>query len=197
VRAETYTGNGYSGIYIWGAQLEAGAFATSYIPTVASQVTRSADAASMTGANFSSWYRADEGTLYYEGLLGALMSSGSFGQLFDMRTSFADRMSLYWNPTNTNNVGFFVQYANSTQVTTASSLNAGIAFKLSGAYKANDFASSLNGASAATDSVGVVPVINAAYFGNGGGTVLGQQYIRKLSYYPKRLTNAQLQAITG
>jgi hypothetical protein len=173
------------------------AFASSYIPTVASQVTRSADAASMTGANFSSWFRADEGTLYYEGLLGALMSSGSFGQLFDLRSSSSNRMSLYWNPTNTNNVGLFVQYENSTQATFASSLNAGIAFKLSGAYKANDFASSLSGASAATDSFGVVPVVTAAYFGNGAGTVLGQQYIRKLSYYPKRLTNAQLQALTS
>jgi hypothetical protein len=59
---KSYTGDGYSGIYIWGAQLEAGAFPTSYIPTVASQVTRSADSASMTGTNFSDWYRADEGT---------------------------------------------------------------------------------------------------------------------------------------
>jgi hypothetical protein len=56
-----YTGDGYSGIYIWGAQLEAGAFPTSYIPTVASQVTRSADSASMTGANFSDWYRLMRG----------------------------------------------------------------------------------------------------------------------------------------
>jgi hypothetical protein len=57
----SYTGDGYSGIFIWGAQLEAGAFPTSYIPTVASQVTRAADSASMTGTNFSDWYRADEG----------------------------------------------------------------------------------------------------------------------------------------
>jgi hypothetical protein len=61
---ELYTGDGYSGIYIWGAQLEAGAFPTSYIKTEASQVTRSADSASMTGTNFSEWYRQDEGTVY-------------------------------------------------------------------------------------------------------------------------------------
>lgn len=52
----TYTGDGTSGIFVWGAQSEAGSFATSYIPTVASSVTRSADIASMTGSNFSSWF---------------------------------------------------------------------------------------------------------------------------------------------
>ena len=57
-------GDGTSGICIWGAQLEAGAFPTSYIPTTASTVTRSADNASMTGTNFSSWYNQTEGTVF-------------------------------------------------------------------------------------------------------------------------------------
>ena len=51
---------------VWGAQLETGAFPTSYIPTSASTVTRSADNASMTGTNFSSWYNSSEGTIYLE-----------------------------------------------------------------------------------------------------------------------------------
>lgn len=53
-----------NGVHVWGPQLEAGAFPTSYIPTVASTVTRAADVAAILGANFSSWYNQSEGTLF-------------------------------------------------------------------------------------------------------------------------------------
>ena len=54
------------GIFIWGAQLEAGSFPTSYIPTTSSTVTRAADVASITGTNFSSWYNQSEGTVFVD-----------------------------------------------------------------------------------------------------------------------------------
>jgi hypothetical protein len=59
----TYTGDGTSGVYLWGDQVETGAFPTSYIPTEATAVTRNADVATMTGTNFSDWFNATEGTL--------------------------------------------------------------------------------------------------------------------------------------
>jgi hypothetical protein len=61
-----YPGDGQSGIYIWGAQVERGSFPTSYIPTQASTRTRAADNASITGKNFSEWYRQDEGSIFID-----------------------------------------------------------------------------------------------------------------------------------
>lgn len=61
-----YTGDGVSGAYIYGAQLEAGAFATSYIPTTTTALTRNADVATMTGTNFSDWYNIGAGSWYIQ-----------------------------------------------------------------------------------------------------------------------------------
>ena len=62
----TYTGNGSSGVFIWGAQLEAGAFPTSYIPTTTTSLTRNADVVTMTGMNFSDWYNVGAGSWYIQ-----------------------------------------------------------------------------------------------------------------------------------
>ena len=48
------------------AQIEVGSFATSFIPTAGSTVTRTADSLTMTGTNFSSWFNASEGTFVVE-----------------------------------------------------------------------------------------------------------------------------------
>lgn len=61
---EVYLGNGVDGLFLWGAQLEAGSYATSYIPTVASAVTRNADVISKTG--ISSLIGQTEGTLFID-----------------------------------------------------------------------------------------------------------------------------------
>lgn len=63
-RASTYTGDGTSGVYLWGAMIEAGSYATSYIPTAGSTVTRAAE--TCNGAGTSADFNDSEGVLFVE-----------------------------------------------------------------------------------------------------------------------------------
>jgi hypothetical protein len=193
----SYAGNGFDGVFVWGAQLETGAFPTSYIPTVASQVTRSADAASMTGANFSSWYNAGEGSLYAEYIQPATISgnravasitSGSAANQLVFLTDTAPGVFWYIDANSANQVALNLG---------AITLNAKT--KVAGVYKFNDFAATKNSAAVSTDASGNVPqgVNDLRIGGRTGSSALDWSgTISKLSYYPIRLTNAQLQALT-
>jgi hypothetical protein len=193
----SYTGDGYSGIYIWGAQLEAGAFPTSYIQTVASQVTRAADAASMTGANFSSWYNAAEGTLYAE-FQRATPSSNSFVAAISDNT-FNQLIAMY--TTGAPDIASAVRAGGVSQVGITVLAGTGIAnflYKQTLAYKVNDFATALNSGSVITDTTGTLPSVNRMNIGNfDGNTQFTNGTIRKLAYYPLRVTNANLVALTS
>jgi hypothetical protein len=190
------TGDGTSGIYIWGAQLEAGAFATPYIPTVASQVTRLADSAVMTGANFSSWFNPEQGCLFREVLVAAnaggthaYAGSGSvnyiqFGQSASSLTyltyvEFNDAVVASLNEASSN-------------------YPAGVFHKFASSYKTDDFAASGNGRAVLTDTSGNVPVVaETLRIGNFNGTTsFLNGYIKRLTYYNQALTAANLQAIT-
>ena len=58
-------GDGVSGVYIWGSQMETGSYATSYIPTTTSTVTRNLDDISKTGVS-TDILNPSEGTFYVE-----------------------------------------------------------------------------------------------------------------------------------
>lgn len=196
-----YTGNGYSGIYIWGAQLEAGAFATSYIPTVASQVTRAADAASMTGTNFSSWYRTDEWTLYGEAEnRNGISANTNYHLALLISDAVNTTAQILRIDGATNRVGTFGSngtIANQWNFTTGSVIAKGAFAKATVAYKLNDVAASSNGETVTTDTSAQIPSLNTLQIGIGVGGQMINGSIKKLAYYPLRVTNAQLQALTG
>ena len=190
--AGSYTGDGYSGIYIWGAQLEAGAFATSYIPTTSASVTRSADAASMTGANFSSWYRADEGTMYAEFVRATTSTVARVLQVDDGTSS--NRIYIGGGTTGT-----LVAVVGGTSAAgiTSNTIAANQNVKVAGAYKVDNFAVSTSGAAVGTDTSGAIPVVTTARIGvNESGNPYLNGTIKKLSFYPVRCTDAQLIALT-
>ena len=187
-----FTGDGFGGIYIWGAQLEAGTFATSYIPTVASQVTRSADSASMTGTNFSSWYRADEGTVYQNfSPIGVSATDRVSMRISDSSGSFTNDITLRNFNGSATSYAVFVNgtsqgFISLSPVSTAGSVNS-----IAVVYKTNDFAGAKNGNAIQTDTSGLLPVVNQLSFPSNGCN-----FIKKFAYYPLRLTNAELVSLS-
>jgi hypothetical protein len=170
------------------------AFASSYIKTEGSQVTRSADAASMTGTNFSSWYRTDEGTVYARATTSSITTAPSIYTFVD--SSGTNANTIYGNASATNHLvvrasGATVANLDGGTFTNDTSSNS------CGVYKVNDFALSLDGGAIASDNAGAIPVVDRLFIGgNQTGAVSGNLTIKKLAYYPKRLTNAELQGLT-
>ena len=192
---QSYTGNGYSGIYIWGAQLEAGSFATSLIPTLATTVTRAADNASMTGTNFSSWYNQSEGSMYVDYDTFA-QSTGYIFTISEGSGSVNYISLLKGNSGLTNRFVTVSTSVNQGNIDIGSiSLNTN--YKIIGSYITNNNNFCVNGGTVANDStVTLPPNINNAYF----GTYFTQSmngHIRKLSYYPVALSSANLVALTS
>jgi len=195
----SYAGDGTSGTLVWGVQNEVGSFVSSYIPTVASQVTRAADQAVIQSPNFSTWYNQSEGTFIveYDLILATYGTTKHLATASDGTGS--NRVSVY-NTATTATPFLIVTDAGVTQASAANSaVGSGVTIKTGVAYKANDFAIITNGGSAATDTSGTVPsTLNRFYI---GGSATGAQpvngHIRSIKYYPSRLTNAQIQGLTA
>ena len=186
----SYTGDGTSGIYLWGAQLEAGAFATSYIPTVLSQVTRTADTATITGQNFSQWYNQSEGTLVAEWLLTHANATGRYIAQVNSPT-VAQGIGLWVNSDGLNTRA----WVGATSVT-AGNASSSTPNKAALGYRATDNAVSLNGAAAVASSATGPTDGNFFSIGFSGVSQING-HIRRITYYPTRLSNAQLQALTA
>jgi hypothetical protein len=199
VDASDTVGNGTSGIFIWGAQLEAGAFATSYIPTVASQVTRAADFASITGTNFSDWYNATEGTLFADyawvGLKSVagqrilIVDDGTTANYWGMLATSGNTMQ---NPVVVSSI------TEATNGTPSTTYVAGIYYKQAVALAINNTVGAINGTAGTTDTNAAVPtgIIALRLSASSAGSTSNIRY-RQIVYYPRRLANAELQGITS
>jgi hypothetical protein len=193
--AQGVTG-GWSGtnyLYAWGAQLEAGAFATSYIPTVASQVTRSADVATMTGTNFSDWYNSSQGSLYAEfQYIGAPKATGGAASINNNTTSNRV-LSLEIGTTN----GLVATSTSGFTGATLVAMTSGTVYKATLAVNSNEFAFAYNG-NATTQQSGTINATSMTQLEFGGlagqATRVQNIYLRKVNYYPQRLINNEVQA---
>ena len=168
------------------AQLEAGAFLTSYIPTTTATVTRAADVASITGSNFSSWYNQTEGTLFFEGINPAVsttafaVSDGSTNNRLQMETGTNTRVAR-------------VVSGGTTQAANNIAYTYGASQKFAMSYVTN----SINFANAGTlgteDTSATIPTVDQARIGaNPTGANPLNNTIKRLTYWPIRTTLQQI-----
>jgi len=187
----TYSGDGTSGAYIWGAQIEAGAFPTSYIPTTTATVTRLADVASMTGTNFSSWYNQSAGSLFGSFVSLSNGSNAPIAALSQTSNPDANRISLRIASSFcfTDSV---VQFSFPTSYTANQSTKVAWGFVSTATYYKN-------GTLIGTDNSVTLPAtIDIMTIGtleaNAGFPINGT--IARLTFYPVRLPDATLQSLT-
>jgi hypothetical protein len=192
-------GDGTSGTYIWGAQLEAGAFPTSYIPTTDSAVTRSADVASISGSNFSSWFNANEGCVYAEWLS---TGSNSFANVYQFHDNVPTVNLLEAYRANSDSaITARIRESGGTQQTLAFTsqqwLNKGN--KIATSYAVDNYRGSINGSTPLSDTSLALPTVSVLILGTAQAQAPANYLsgtIKRFTYWPRFLQEATIQTLT-
>ena len=187
-----YQGDGTSGIYVWGAQVETATYPTSYIPTYSVSATRAADTSSKADA--SADINSTEGVLYAE--IAAFSTTGSAGLVSLNNGTTSNRVTVELDGANIkvrfvvggSSIGIF-NYA--TTITETS--------KIAAKYKANDFALWVNG----TEQVAITSgssfssnTLNELSFDRGDGNEVFNGKLNALQVYKEALTDTELATLT-
>ena len=186
-----YIGNGSASLYLWGAQLETGSVATSYIPTTTGTASRSADVISVSGA-VSGSIGQTEGVLYIE-----CESNDGVDDVFFINRSVSNGIVLY---KNANNAYLGRIHHSSATITFQSGNNVSGMVKIAIAYKSGDSTMYLNGSRVGTLNTNAITfgaalnsvVVNKEAFISGAKP----SRIRAVALYNTRLTDAELATLT-
>jgi len=186
------TGDGSSGVYVFGAQLEEASFPTSYIPTSGSTVTRSVDVASIATSAFG--FNEDEGTVFAKGRT----SSSLISALFTINdNSINNRISQRLTGSN---VQALIVDGGTTQANiNVSNHIIGSFSKSALAYQENNFNNASQGTLGTADTSGTVASsLTQIELGTSRSpSNMLNGHIKKLQYFPRRLSDTVLQGITS
>ena len=190
----SYTGNGTSGLYIYGAQLEQGSVASSYIPTNGSTVQRSAETCSDSGN--SEVFNDSQGVLFAN--IAALTDDANTLRWINLSNgSTSNRVAFYYR-TDVNQLTYLVS-SGSTQVFSTVTLSSASSFnKIAAKYKQNNFSLWISGFEVITDPSGNAPIgLNQLSFDNavGGDNFYGKT--KEIAYYDTALTDEELEYMTS
>jgi hypothetical protein len=170
---------------IWGAQSEELSYATSYIPTLGSSVTRNADACSLT--NVADRIGQTEGVVYMD---------------FVAQRTDGVSQSHFWLGASGSEIGLyggsqFIFYSSGGVQINGGNIVNGQRYKVAFGYKANDYVAYINGTQVGTDTSATVPTMSAlvlnSYF---DGTELQKKDINDFKLYNTKLSNSELAALT-
>ena len=181
-------------VFAWGAQLEAGSFPTSYIPTTTASVVRSGDVCSITGSDFTGMYNQSEGTFFTQ---STKISTNANAFIFHVSdNSFLNGLDLRYN--SATNPAALMNVSNVNQLTGFNAtITSGSSPKQAVAYKLNDCAYSANGASVIIDTSALIPTVSRLNIGGAFNNTLAiNGHIASVRYFKKRLSNSKIQAIT-
>ena len=190
-----------NGFALWGCQLEAGAYATSYIPTLGAAVTRGLDVCGKTG--IGSLFGTNAGTIYFETIYDPATNLGGGERwVYAQGNTSSDFVRLWQDVTGGGKkiralvYSGGVQYANI--ITTATSLGlsdtASSTIKFAFAYEDNRFQMYVNGINAGIDTSGTAPTITEITFNSTAQTIFP---LAQFLVFPTALTNAQMAELTA
>ena len=194
----SYTGDGVSGVYIWGAQLEQGSYPTSYIPNfgTALGVTRNQDIFTRDG--IGSLINSTEGVLFFE--MAALSDDGTYRLMNIRDVSNTDNFIYFGYKNASNTIRTKIKVSGAASIDMEFVLSNETEFnKIAIKWKTNDFALWVNGVEVATDSSGVSFTANTldelSFDRNGSLEFNGK--VKQLQVYKTALTDTQLAALTS
>lgn len=195
-KRESYAGDGTSGVFLTFVQVEAGTFASSYIATTTAAATRAAD---VLTADVGDWFNPSEGTLTAEYSVPAFASGALVVAVqFDDGTT-ANRVAVIAQASGGVAQGFVRSAAINQASLSLGAAVQGQIDRIALALASNDFASSRNGGVTVTDDSGDVPSgLTTIRFGIRSSDVehlFG--HLRRVTYIPRRVSNAELQALAA
>jgi hypothetical protein len=193
----TYLGNGLTAAYIWGAQLELGSYATSYIATTSASVTRNADVIFKTG--ISSLIGQTEGTLFCEIKLQNVNSASTYVGMTS--GTFANGILIGKEAGVTPNKLVFYIFANGSAILNNTSIALSSSFvKCAIAYKSGNWAAYANGSLVASGTSTFTFSASVNRFGFGSNAAFAalddEIEVKQTAIWKTRLTNAELAQLT-
>ena len=184
--SEFYTGDGTSGIYLWGAQLEPDSFPTSYIPTTTAAVTRNASLADLISGAIANNIRS----FYVEFSSPAVGTRGVVSLNDNTANERASVLTSGTDPRLVVHDGG-VEQANINGGTVAAGVRTRVAVRIN----ADDFAISINGGAVVTDTSGTLPTVDRLMFGRTQAGEYLNGRIARFTGWSQLLPNATLQTL--